>query len=139
MIYKNTIKVACVTALTLCGMQTVLAQTEPADHGIPYEITVSGSFYPPEVETIAYPFTAASNKKSGACTLTIITGANDQIMDMAVKACSHSLFEEAAQDFISRQEITSIATQEKASHLLHIKWTIGKALDQDASIQLVGR
>lgn len=122
---KTTKAVITAAALVFGAMPIASAQTNTETNAVPYTITFDGSFYPDALETIEYPYLAASLNRSGECSLKIKSDESQNIAEISVTSCSDDLFEAAAQRFAAQQIVDATASSDLAEHTLSIKWSIG--------------
>lgn len=139
MTYKKIKLTTFVTAAVVSVMQIATAQTQTAEEGIPYEIVFSGTFYPSGLESIEYPFSAASDQQDGECTLSITTNALEEVTAMSVQTCTHTTFETAARNFIESQPLAALTSNEAHAHTLHIYWSIGAETLTAEPIEIASR
>lgn len=138
MLKQISIASALASAMVFGAMPTASAQTEAETEGTPYAITINGSHYPANLETIGYPFTAASLNRDGECLLNVMTDEAGQIAAITILSCTDDLFRGEAESLIKLQPAVSATSSNLKVHALQITWDIGETAKQ-APIQLAVR
>ena len=132
------LKIALVTATSLAFLPSATADQASEQDGIPYEITFNGDVYPAELDTMEYPYIAASQERDGECLLNINADAAGNISDMSIVSCSDDLFKSAAARYITKQNFGTQTSSNVSAHSLQIRWKIGEDLDA-LPLQLAAR
>ena len=125
MMKSLTLALALSTSLCLAAPTVAAAQT---DLGIPYEITFQGDLYPAGLDTMDYPYLAASQERDGECLLELTSDTSGQVTGVSILNCSDTAFRKAAERYINGLDHTSAASN-TSTHTLKITWTIGHDLD----------
>lgn len=131
-------KIALVAATSLALLPTAIADEASVQDGIPYEITFNGDIYPAELDTMEYPYIAASQERSGECQLSINADASGNIMGMSIVSCSDELFKSVATRYIAKQSFGASTPSKVSAHSLQIRWNIGEDLEA-IPLQLASR
>jgi hypothetical protein len=118
---KSIIKTVLISTLVLGALPAAIAQSEDA---VPYEITFSGSHYPANLESVSYPYIAASLLQDGECQINMVLDENEQLVSMSIASCSNAAFEEAARRFVSTQDLNASSGEKLTAHTLQINWDI---------------
>ena len=140
MIKKTTLTLALSSALFLGLTSTASAQSDDENVGIPYEITFNGSLYPADLESVEYPYIAATQQRDGECLLNVISDTEGNIAGMSIVSCSDDLLRDAASRYINRQSVSEISDSNLTAHSLRISWDIGEELEETRSpLQLAAR
>lgn len=141
MMKLNMKAISLVTAITLGVVPSAIAQSDtPAEEaGIPYAITFDGAYYPANLETIAYPHTAATLNKDGECMLNVMTDQSGAIADMSIIECSDISFRDVASRFIRSQTFPSDPYADLSVSKLKIKWDIGAEPPAPLTLQIATR
>ena len=139
MIKKISLAISVATVISVGGMPTAIAQTNSPEAGIPYEITFDGSHYPANLETVEYPYTAASRQLDGECQLNVMADSSDNLVGITILSCTDDLFRNAAARYISNQVFAETATTGLTAHPLSINWDIGTELGSLETYQLATR
>ena len=123
------LKTALLTAASLAFMPNATAYEASEQTGIPYEIVFNGDVYPAQLETMEYPYIAASQKRGGECLLNVSADPSGSVLDISIISCSDDLFKSVAARYINKQSFNRRATSEVTAHRLKIRWKIGQALE----------
>lgn len=136
MIKKEKSAIILAAAIVLGAMPTAMAQVETPSEGVSYEIIFDGTVYPSSLETIEYPYLAASLGLDGDCILNVLVDTTGDVAGMTVAACSSPIFEDAAKRFIDEQQFDGELSTNLTAHLLEVTWDIGV---EDKPFVLVSR
>ena len=134
----TTLQIALTAAASLALLPNAAADQASEQDGIPYEITINGDVYPADLDTIEYPYIAASQQRNGECLLNISADASGKVLGMSVVSCSDDLFKNAATRYISEQNLTAYTPSKIRTHSLQIRWNIGEELEA-APLQYAAR
>lgn len=139
MTHLKELVITLTTATLLGGMPTAFAQTDAPDEGIPYAITFNGTHHPASLQTIEYPFAAASQMRDGECVLNVISDDVGNVASMSIITCSDETFRAAATRYINAQSMNQNTSPGLKAHPLRINWDIGNEIEPERPIQIATR
>ena len=124
---KITMKTLALSAAVSIGfIPSAAAQSDAAEAGIPYEITFNGSMYPADINTVEYPYIAASQERDGECLLNVISNEAGNVASISIISCSDNLFKSAVSRYINKQDFDQSSTTNLTAHSLRVNWDIGE-------------